>query len=86
MAAAETRGGYTFIFEDYFKRIYRALEEAEKDNNFIYHAKIPEQSALPAVGKAVVAKSTPFNAGNMSSGFTGINYKVLSCIRLNKPL
>ena len=71
MAAAETRGGYAFIFENQFKKIYRALEDAEKDNNFIYHAKIPELSSLATIGKAVVAKSTPFTNSLCSSGFNG---------------
>ena len=71
MSAAETRGGYTFIFDDYFKRIYRALEEAEKDNNFIYHAKIPDLGNLSSIGKAVVAKPTPYTE-KQSANFTGI--------------
>ena len=71
MAAAETRGGYTFIFEDYFKKIYRGLEEAEKDNNFIYHAKIPEQSNLPVIGKAPVAKSVAFTGHQFAENFHG---------------
>jgi programmed cell death 6-interacting protein len=71
MAASETRGGYTFIFEDFFKKIYRGLEEAEKDNNFIYHAKIPELSSMPALGKAAIAKSTAFNGAPFSMSTPG---------------
>ena len=48
---AETRGGYTFLFQNDSKRIGRALEEAKKDNNFIYHAKVPELAQLSAIGK-----------------------------------
>ena len=48
---AETRGGYTFLFQSDSKRIGRALEEAKKDNNFIYHAKVPELAQLSAIGK-----------------------------------
>ena len=70
MLAAESRGGHMFSFQDVQKKINRALEEAEKDNNFIYHAKIPEQNSLPAIGKAAVAKSLPINSP-MSTNFKG---------------
>ena len=70
MLAAEMRGAQTFIFQEMQKRIVRALAEAEKDNDFIYHAKIPEVSALSAIAKAVVAKSTPISSP-LSSHFKG---------------
>ena len=40
MDAAEMRGGYTFSFQSQQKTIDRNLAEAEKDNSFIYHAKV----------------------------------------------
>lgn len=70
LLAAETRGGATFVFQDIQKKVVRALQEAEKDNNFIYHAKIPELTSLASIGKAAVAKSTPLS-GNLSSSFKG---------------
>lgn len=48
---AESRGGYTFLFQTDSKRIYRALEEAKKDNNFIYHAKVPDRANMATLGK-----------------------------------
>jgi len=59
MSAAESRGGATFLFGDIQKRIVRALQDAEKDNDFIYHARVPEVTSLTQITKAVVAKSTP---------------------------
>lgn len=34
----------------------RNLNDAEKDNNFIYHDRVPEIAALPSIGKAQPAK------------------------------
>ena len=36
----------------------RLLAEAKKDNDFIYHERIPEVKALSAVGRAAVVKPT----------------------------
>lgn len=36
----------------------RGLEDAKKDNDFIYHAKIPDYKSLAAIGKAPLAKPT----------------------------
>jgi len=70
MAAAEAHSGPAFLFADIQKRLLRALQDAEKDNDFIYHAKIPEISSLTAIPKAAVAKSTPVSSP-MSSQFKG---------------
>lgn len=65
---AETRGGYVFSFKDYINRITRAHEEARKDNDFIYHARIPDVKNLTPIGKATLAKPLPvpdrFNPSN----------------------
>ena len=37
----------------------RAQAAAKKDNEFIYHERVPNISDLPAVGRAPVAKPTP---------------------------
>jgi len=70
MSTAETRSGSAFLFADIQKRLVKAFQDAEKDNNFIYHAKIPEVSSLTAIAKAAVAKSTPVSYP-MSSQFKG---------------
>jgi len=70
MSSAETRGGQSFIFGDLQKKIARSLQESEKDNDFIYHAKIPELTSLTPVVKAAVAKSTPL-ASPMCPHFKG---------------
>ena len=70
MSSAETRGGQSFIFGDVQKKIARSLQESEKDNDFIYHAKIPELTSLTPIVKGALAKSTPL-ASPMSPQFKG---------------
>ncbi|KAG7172531.1 programmed cell death 6-interacting protein-like [Homarus americanus] len=55
---AQTRSGEISFFEDHLGRAQRALEEAVKDNDFIYHERIPDIKSLPGIGKAPVAKPT----------------------------
>lgn len=50
--------------KEWMKRTDRHLADARKDNDFIYHERIPEERALASVGKAVVAKAMPFESGS----------------------
>ena len=70
MAAAATRGGASFSFKQEQDKIQRELEAAEKDNNFIYHDKIPDVKALPGLQKAAVAKPLPI-PDKFSTNFQG---------------
>lgn len=70
MKASQTRGSGTFCFRTEHNKIVRALELAVKDNDFIYHEKIPDPKSLHPIGKAPVAKPTPLPA-TMSSKFVG---------------
>ena len=64
------RSGAQFIFQDLQKKITKSLAEAEKDNDFIYHARVPDISSLTPIGKAVVAKSMPITVP-LSKQFKG---------------
>jgi len=44
---------------DWIKRINRQLTDAKKDNDFIYHERIPDVKSLPSLGRAAVVKPTP---------------------------
>ena len=44
--------------QDWAKRAERALTDAKKDNDFIYHERIPEVKALTSIGRAAVVKPT----------------------------
>merc|ERR1719365_301540 len=58
--ACQTRSGVSFMCGagDWIKRANRALTDAKKDNDFIYHERIPEVKALTSVGRAAVVKPT----------------------------
>jgi programmed cell death 6-interacting protein len=70
MAAAATRGGMCFNFKNEQGKIQRELEAAQKDNDFIYHDKVPDVKTLPALGKLAVAKPLPIPE-KFSTSFTG---------------
>ena len=50
----------------WYNKAEKALAEAKKDNDFIYHERIPEYKNLKLIGKAAVAKATalPEKLGN----------------------
>ena len=43
---------------DWSKRVERALTDARKDNDFIYHERIPDVKTLASIGRAAVVKPT----------------------------
>lgn len=45
--------------KDLADKINRALVAAKKDNDFIYHDKVPDLKELEPIGKAAIVKSTP---------------------------
>ncbi|KAM8966537.1 programmed cell death 6-interacting protein isoform 4-T4 [Pelodytes ibericus] len=45
--------------KDLADKIHRALTAAKKDNDFIYHDRVPDLKDLDPVGKAALVKSTP---------------------------
>ncbi|XP_046562123.1 programmed cell death 6-interacting protein-like [Haliotis rubra] len=74
--AAQTRGGQTFCFRNEQGKVQREMEEAVKDNNFIYHDKVPDMKTLPIIGKAAVAKPSPV-AQRFSTNFTDLFEKLV---------
>ncbi|GIY93121.1 programmed cell death 6-interacting protein [Caerostris extrusa] len=56
MKTAESKGILTPDFKDYLPRITHNFDEVKKDNDFIYHARIPDAKSLPPLGKAALAK------------------------------
>ncbi|XP_059160822.1 programmed cell death 6-interacting protein-like isoform X2 [Physella acuta] len=74
--ASQSRGGTTFSFKQELAKVQRALETATKDNNFIYHDKIPDLKSLQPIGKAVVAKAAPVSQP-MSAKFTDLFEKIV---------
>lgn len=59
---AQQRSGVPNFFSDYVNKATRQLNEAKKDNDFIYHERIPDAGSLAVVEKvqsARLAKSFP---------------------------
>ena len=67
-AALKSSGGS--VFAEYYKSIMTDLQQAEKENGLIYHARVPEVTTLGPIDKAVVAKPVPVTSP-MCSSFTG---------------
>ena len=72
MAASSQRGGTTFNFKNEQGKIQRELQAAKKDNDFIYHDKVPDVKTLDTIGKATIAKPSPPPSGTFSDKFQGI--------------
>lgn len=56
--------------KDLVDKINRALTAAKKDNDFIYHDRVPDLKDLETIGKASLVKSTPVVVP-LSQKFTG---------------
>lgn len=56
--------------KDLVDKINRALTAAKKDNDFIYHDRVPDLKDLEPIGKASLVKSTPVVVP-LSQKFTG---------------
>lgn len=66
--AAQSRSNKSSLFEEYATRAQRRLNEVRKDNDFIYHERIPDIKNLEAIGKLNIAKLLPIN-NSLSSNF-----------------
>lgn len=68
MKTSEAQAGPSFSFRDEVKKISLMYEDVKKDNDFIYHARVPEIRSLSAIGKAVLAKPLPVPEKFSTSG------------------
>ncbi|XP_025832314.1 programmed cell death 6-interacting protein [Agrilus planipennis] len=57
--AAQSRSGNSTMFQDMAAKAQRNLTEAKKDNDFIYHERIPDINSLEPIGRAQLAKALP---------------------------
>jgi len=62
--------GKSTFFQDHINRAQKALTDSKKDNDFIYHERVPDAKSLPAIGKAPLAKPLPIPE-RMSQSFKG---------------
>lgn len=68
--------------KDLTEKINRALTAAKKDNDFIYHDRVPEVKDLEHIGKAALVKATSITPP-LSQKFTGEIHKLNSDIKLS---
>ncbi|ELK17963.1 programmed cell death 6-interacting protein [Pteropus alecto] len=62
--------------KDFSDKISRALTAAKKDNDFIYHDRVPDLKDLDSIGKATLVKATPVNVP-ISQKFTDLFEKMV---------
>ncbi|XP_048848676.1 programmed cell death 6-interacting protein isoform X2 [Brienomyrus brachyistius] len=65
--------------KDLSNKIARALTAGKKDNDFIYHDRVPEQKDLEQIGKAALVKPTAIQAP-ISQKFTDLFEKMVPMI------
>lgn len=70
---AQQRSSDTSLYQDYLNRAQKAHADAQKDNDFIYHERVPEVKNLEPVGKGALAKITMLPE-RLSNNFKGILY------------
>ena len=69
---AQQRSADATLYQDYFNRAQKALNEAQKDNDFIYHERIPDVKTLEPIPKTAFVKVTPIPE-RLSTSFKGNN-------------
>lgn len=56
---AESRGGREINMKPYVNRIQASYDKAKKDNEFVYHERVPDYKTLPTIEPASLAKVIP---------------------------
>ncbi len=72
--------------KEWQKKTERCLADAKKDNDFIYHERIPEVKALASIGKAVVAKATLPLPEKIGDGKAGDLFEELCPVAVHQAL
>ena len=67
---AQIKSNKLIIFQEYYNKATRNLTEVKKDNDFIYHERIPDIKSLSPISKACVAKLSLI-PDKFSSNFEG---------------
>lgn len=56
---AESRGGKEINIKSYVNKIQEAFDKAKKDNEFVYHERVPDYKTLGPIDRAPLAKLIP---------------------------
>jgi len=88
LAAGAERGGNGELVrcKEWIKKVERALADARKDNDFIYHERIPDIKNLSAIAKAAVAKPTLPLPAKIGEGKTTELFGELCPVAVNQAL
>lgn len=73
---AQIKSNRLTFYQDYSSRAMKNLTEAKKDNDFIYHERVPDIQSLPAIDRATIAKLLPL-PGKFSSNFEDLFEELL---------
>uniref|UniRef100_A0A5S6QRD4 N-acetyltransferase domain-containing protein n=1 Tax=Trichuris muris TaxID=70415 RepID=A0A5S6QRD4_TRIMR len=76
MAQEKLTGANAQLFHNESELIHKAYLAAKKDNDFIYHEKIPSIKSVPPIAKTVLAKTSPLPS-QMSSKFHDLFEKLV---------
>jgi len=71
-------------YQDYINRAQRFLADSQKDNDFIYHERVPEPKNLEPIGKAALVKISNIPQ-HFSSNFTDL-FETLTPIVIHQAL
>ncbi|XP_011505396.1 PREDICTED: programmed cell death 6-interacting protein [Ceratosolen solmsi marchali] len=74
--SAQTKSNKLLMYQDYYNKAIKNLNDAKKDNDFIYHERIPDINNLSTISKASVAKLLPL-PDNFSLNFQDIFAELL---------
>lgn len=58
-------------YNEFLNKALQELNEAKKDNDFIYHERIPDVKHLEPIPKVAIAKPTPVPS-KLSAKFKGV--------------
>lgn len=56
---ADQRGGKDFSVKPQLNNVSNSLEKAKKENDYVYHERVPDYKTLAAIERAQLAKATP---------------------------
>lgn len=56
---ADQRGGRDFSVKPQLNNVSNSLEKAKKENDYVYHERVPDYKTLAAIERAQLAKATP---------------------------
>ena len=76
MKIAEQRGGKELPVKSQVNSVSAAYEKAKKENDYVYHERVPDYKALSTIERVALAKPTPIKFP-ISEDFRGTVYNII---------